>query len=51
MTVADALKAMNYDFPLITVVLNEKPIPREKFDATTIPNHAIIKAIHICHGG
>ena len=51
MTVADVLKAMNYDYPLITVVLNEKPIPREKFDSFTIPDNADIKAIHICHGG
>jgi len=51
MTVADVLKSMNYDFPLITVVVNDQPIPKEKFDSTIIPDQAIIKAIHICHGG
>ncbi len=51
MTVADVLKALNYDYPLITVVVNDQPIPREKFDSTTIPDNANIKAIHICHGG
>ena len=51
MTVADVLKAMNYDFPLITVVVNDQPVPREKFDSTAIPDHADVKAIHICHGG
>ena len=51
MTVADVLKTMDYDFPLIAVVLNDQPIPKEKFNSTTIPDHANIKAIHICHGG
>ena len=51
MTVADVLKTMNYDFPLIAVVVNDHPVPLDKFDSFTIPDNANIKAIHICHGG
>jgi len=51
MTVSDALKAMGYDFPLITVTVNGELVPAEEFDSYRIPDGADVKAIHIHHGG
>lgn len=51
MTVADALRAMKYDFPLITVTLNGSFVPRDEYEACEVPDEAELKAIHIHHGG
>ena len=51
MTVADALEAMGYDFPLITVIVNGDVVPADEFDSFRIPDNADVKAIHIHHGG
>jgi thiamine biosynthesis protein ThiS len=51
MTVADALKAMGYDFPLIQVFVGDDIIATGDFDTRTIPDEAVVKAIHIHHGG
>ena len=51
MTVADALAAMGYDFPLITVTIGGEFIPKDEWDTTKIQDNAEVKAIHIHHGG
>lgn len=51
MTVADALRAMNYDFPLITVTVNGTLVPSDEHDTHPVPDGADVRAIHIHHGG
>ncbi|MFH1438824.1 MAG: sulfur carrier protein ThiS [Pseudomonadota bacterium] len=51
MTVTDALAAMSYDFPLITVTVDGTFVPRDEWDTARIPDNAEVKAIHIHHGG
>jgi thiamine biosynthesis protein ThiS len=51
MTVSDALEAMGYDFPLITVTVNGTLVPTDDFDTYEIPDDADVRAIHIHHGG
>ena len=51
MTVADALRAMAYDFPLITVIVNGEIVEKEAYEDFAVPDGADVKAIHIHHGG
>ena len=51
MTVTDVLNAMNYDFPLITVVIDGVRVPAEDYDTHRVPDGADVKAIHLHHGG
>ena len=51
MTVTLALEAMGYDFPLISVFVNEQFVPEIDHDVFEIPDGADVKAIHIHHGG
>jgi len=51
MTVADVLKAMNYDYALIAVSVNDQLIARDDYDSFVVQDQADVKALHICHGG
>ena len=51
MTVADALRAMAYDFPLITVIVNGEIVEADAYEEVAVPDGADLKAIHIHHGG
>jgi thiamine biosynthesis protein ThiS len=51
MTVTAVLKAMNYDYPLLAVSVNEHFVARDDYDSFIIDDNAEVKALHICHGG
>jgi sulfur carrier protein len=51
MTVRDALKLMNYTFPMLVTKIDGKLIPRNKYDETTIPEGADVMVIHLISGG
>jgi sulfur carrier protein len=51
MTVRDALKLMNYTFPMLVTKIDGKLIPRNKYDETTIPEGADVMIIHLISGG
>ena len=51
MTVADVLKAMNYNYALIAVSVNDQFIARDDYDTFVVADEADVKALHICHGG
>lgn len=51
MTVRDALKIMNYTFPMLVIKINNELISRDKYDDTLIPEGAELKVIHLISGG
>ena len=51
MTVASVLRAMNYNFPLIAVTVNDDFVAPEDFESYQVEDNAEVKALHICHGG
>jgi thiamine biosynthesis protein ThiS len=51
MTVSDALKAMGYDFVLITVFVNGEHVPSDDHDTFVVPDGADVRALHLHHGG
>ena len=51
MTVADVLKAMNYDYALIAVSVNDQFVAQDDYDTFIVEDNAVVKALHICHGG
>ncbi|HJW71435.1 MAG TPA: sulfur carrier protein ThiS [Geothrix sp.] len=51
MTVRDVLRAKNYRFPMLVIHINETLIHKKDYDATTIPDGAIVKVIHLISGG
>ena len=51
MTVAEVLKAMNYNYALIAVSVNDQFVAKDDYDAFVVEDHADVKALHICHGG
>ncbi len=51
MTIHDVLDAMKYNYSLIVVSVNGKPIHPDDYDTFEIPDNADIKIIHILHGG
>lgn len=51
MTVRDALDAMGYDFPLITVTVDGVFVSDDDYDTYQLPDNTEVKAIHIHHGG
>lgn len=51
MTVRDVLTAMNYTFPQIIVVINGEVVRHDAYDATTIPNDADVRVVHMIAGG
>ncbi len=51
MTVRDALKMMNYSFPMLVTKINGQLIPRDQYDHATIPEGADLRVIHLISGG
>jgi thiamine biosynthesis protein ThiS len=51
MTVSDALAAMRYDYPLITVTVNGRLVREEDYDTFVIPDSAQVQVFHLAHGG
>ncbi len=51
MTVRDALKIMNYTFPMLVIKLNGKLVPKADYDITKIPCGAELMVIHLISGG
>jgi thiazole synthase/sulfur carrier protein len=51
MTVRDALKLMNYTFPMLVIKVNGKLIPKSDYDSTHIPVGADVMVIHLISGG
>jgi thiamine biosynthesis protein ThiS len=50
-TVTDVLKIMEYNYSMISVMINEKYIDDEDYDTTVIPDNTDIGIFHIHHGG
>ncbi|MCB5259872.1 MAG: sulfur carrier protein ThiS [Candidatus Cloacimonetes bacterium] len=51
MTVRDALREMNYTFPMLVIKLNGSLIPKQEYDFTKIPPGADLMVIHLISGG
>lgn len=51
MTVKDVLDAMNYDYALMTVTVNEELIPEDEYALRPVPDGAEITVFHLAHGG
>jgi thiamine biosynthesis protein ThiS len=51
MTVRDVLKAMNYDYALITVTVNGTVVMDEQYAAFPVPDGADVSVFHLAHGG
>lgn len=51
MTVEDVLKKKKYSFRMITVIINGKVIPRDKYPTHKIKEGDNIDVIHIMSGG
>ena len=51
MTVAELLRIMHYDYPLLAVSVNGTTIHREEYSSFTIKDGSEVQAVHICHGG
>jgi sulfur carrier protein len=50
-TVRDVLTAMKYTFPHIIVVINGTVVRHNAYDATTIPDDADVRVVHMIAGG
>ncbi len=51
MTVQQVLDAMNYNYSLITVSVNNVLVPREEYDTYLVPDRAEVNVFHLAHGG
>jgi len=51
MTVRDALKMMNYTFPMLVTKINGELIPRKDYDTAVIPEGAEVMIVHLISGG
>lgn len=51
MTVQDVLDAMNYEYSLMTVTVNEELVPHEDYASYNVPDNAEIIVFHLAHGG
>ena len=51
MNIEDVFLAMGYNYSLITVTLNGKLIHSDDYDSCMVPDRAIVKVLHLCHGG
>lgn len=51
MTVKDILEAKKFIFPMIGVWINDKPIPRDKFETTVLNDGDDVQVIHMISGG
>lgn len=51
MTVRDVLRAMNYDYALITVTVNGMVVMDESYATFAVPDGADVNVFHLAHGG
>ncbi|MGI6485362.1 MAG: sulfur carrier protein ThiS [Thermoanaerobacterales bacterium] len=51
MTVQDLLDKKKFTFPLITVIVNNKIVPRDDYSKFKIHDNDVIDVIHIMSGG
>jgi thiamine biosynthesis protein ThiS len=51
MTVRDVIVARNYKFPLLIVTIDGHLVARTAYDATTIPDDATVRVLHLMSGG
>lgn len=51
MSVREALKVMNYSFPMIVIKLNGTLVLKSAYDSTLIPAGAELMVIHMISGG
>ena len=51
MTVRDVLRAMDFDYALITVTVNGTLVPQEDYDTYVVPDEADVSVFHLAHGG
>ncbi|HPW56997.1 MAG TPA: sulfur carrier protein ThiS [Thermoanaerobaculaceae bacterium] len=51
MTVRDVIVARNFKFPLLIVTVNGHLVPRPAYDATTVPDDATVRVLHLMSGG
>jgi thiamine biosynthesis protein ThiS len=51
MTIRDVLTAMGYDYPLITVTLNNSLVPQDDYDSRLVPDSSAVVVFHLAHGG
>ena len=42
---------MGYNYSLITVTVNGKLIHSDDYDRCKVPDRALVKILHLCHGG
>jgi thiamine biosynthesis protein ThiS len=50
-TVAELLKRMKYNFPLVVVKVNGRVIPHERFKFAKVPDKSKVEVIHLISGG
>lgn len=51
MTVRDVLRACNFRFPLLVVSLDGVHVPPAAYDATEVPDGAVLQVVHLMSGG
>ncbi|AYO30021.1 sulfur carrier protein ThiS [Biomaibacter acetigenes] len=51
MTVEDVLKKKKYTFRMITVIVNGRVVPKDKYATYTIKDNDNIDVVHIMSGG
>jgi thiamine biosynthesis protein ThiS len=51
MSVRDAMKLMNYTFPMLVIKLNGTLVSKSDYDSTTIPAGAELMVVHLISGG
>jgi sulfur carrier protein len=51
LTVRGVLQARNYKFPLVIVTIDGRRIERPAFEATPVPDGAVVQVIHLLSGG
>lgn len=51
MTVRDVLKARNYKFPLLIIKVDDALVQPKAYDATPVPDGAVVSVVHLLSGG
>ena len=51
MTVREVLKAMNYTFPRVVVIVNGVVVRHDAYETETIPAGADVRVVHLMAGG
>lgn len=51
LTVRGVIQARNYKFPLLIVTVDGKRVERPAYEATQVPDGAVVQVIHLLSGG